>query len=453
MTDSQTIRDAAFVGAVWTSHANELWQLVAQNPPAALDGFLDAINRDETHVWALVRMLDYYSLDELRSAGVPELVIKRKEAKMAADAQHARLTLTSEAERLLREREELRVERELEREAPPTLSELLARDRDKTDGLIAQNSQFFASQVADLSEEEANDLRARLDEWWPDKPFARTITRKTENSWSQENRAAAWLWFGPALDKEVTPRQWAELASCGVLFHVQTEWLQRKGTPKGKRELAEICDADDSRVWHQALQATPAPLPDELIEAIVSNLTTAREDAYGVRYIGERLYEDAGAEPLRRLSDASEKFSASVRPLLAAHGDEDAQADLVKDLRERLGAGQYPREERMNWLPEVTNEDLLDELFACIELVWGRSEGAGEHWYPDVLSPVMSAIRTIGGRKAVARYDRVIEKDEKFKFLRAQREAVAQSMLRGDGLEAAEQAARELGLPFFVAPA
>ena len=454
MTDPQTIRDAAFVGAMWNSHSDELRELVALNPAAALEGFVEAFARDEGQVWALIWVLDYYSLDELKQAGVPELVVKRKEANMLADEQRALIDHAGEAQRLAREREERRIERELRRETPPTLSEMLARDREKTDGWIAHNSQFYASQVADLSESEADDLRARLDDWWPDKLFVETITRKSENSWSQENEAAAWLWFGPALDKDVTPRQWAELASCGVLFHDQTEWLQRKSTAEAKRELALLCDASDSRVWHQALQATPAPLPDELVEAVVSNLKSAQEAAYGLSYIGQRLYEAAGAGPLRQLSEVSDEFANTLRPLLAAHGDEQAQVELVGELRRRLEAGDYPPHEgRLDALPEVTSEDALDDLFACIELVWGRTDDDDQRsWYPDVMSPVMNAIRTIGGRKAVAGYDELIDKDEKFKFLRAQRDAVAQSMLRGDGLEAAEDASRELGLPFFAGP-
>src|SRR5438552_332625 len=83
--------------------------------------------------------------------------------------------------------------------------------------------------------------------------------------------AADWMWFGPPLDKDLTPRQWAEMACSGILFHDQTEWLKRKATAESKLELARACAAEDSRVWHQALQATPAPLPDELVDAIVAN--------------------------------------------------------------------------------------------------------------------------------------------------------------------------------------
>ncbi len=60
----------------------------------------------------------------------------------------------------------------------------------------------------------------------------------------------------------------------------------------------------------------------------------------------------------------------------------------------------------------------------------------------------MAAIRNVGGRKAVEGYDRLLE-DPKNAFLRGQRDAIAQTMLQGDGLEAAERAAREFGLPFF----
>jgi len=98
----------------------------------------------------------------------------------------------------------------------------------------------------------------------------------------------------------------------------------------------------------------------------------------------------------------------------------------------------------------VTNVDALDDLFACVALLYGPSrmtETAA--WYPrDVLTPVMSAIHNIGGRKAVEGYDKLME-DPDYNFLRGQRDAIAQSILQADGLEAAEQATRELGLPSF----
>jgi hypothetical protein len=456
MASSETIRDAAFIAATWDIEAEDVRRLAERDRLAALAGFAAAIQEDENRVWALIQCLDLYSVDELEQAEVPDFAVEQRRMQLTPSKEQLAVQQAAQ-ERLAQKRADFaarRAAREAERaaqEKPPTLSDVLKRERSEhLDVNIAHNSRYFASQIADLSEAEADELRRRLDQWWPEKPYAETITRTGGNSWSQENFAAAWLWFGPPLDKDLTPRQWAEIACSGILFHDQTEWLKRKATTEGKLELAQRCEDLDTRAWHQALQATPDPLPNELVEAIVTNLKTADEAAYGVSYIGERLYEAAGSEPLRALSAVSDEFAEALRPLLARHGDEEAQAVLIKDLRRRLEAGERPEDRTLGWIDAVTNVDALDDLFACVALLYGPSrmtETAA--WYPrDVLTPVMSAIHNIGGRKAVEGYDKLME-DPDYNFRRGQRDAIAQSILQADGLEAAEQATRELGLPSF----
>jgi hypothetical protein len=60
-----------------------------------------------------------------------------------------------------------------------------------------------------------------------------------------------------------------------------------------------------------------------------------------------------------------------------------------------------------------------------------------------------SSIPCAPGRVAIDRYDTLIVKQGGFQFLRDQREAIAQAMLRRCGLTAAQQAAGELGIPAF----
>jgi hypothetical protein len=456
MASSETIRDAAFVAAMWDIETAEVRQLGVKDRLAALEGFVAAIKTDENRVWALVLCLDLYSVRELEAAGAPDFAVARRKMQLEPTGEQLAAEQAAQERVAVKraEREERRFRREQEQAAegrPPTLGEMLARERDESvDAEIAHNSQYFANQVSDLTETEAEDLAGRLEEWWPDRPYPETITRKSENSWSQEGFAAAWMWFGPPLDKDLSPRQWAEIACSGILFHDQTEWLERKATAEGKVELARSCRAQDSRVWHQALQATPGTLPGELVEAVVSNLETANEDMYDLGYIGRRINDAAGVKPLRKLSEVSQQFADALRPLLAADGDEEGQAILVKDLRRRLDAGEQPLDRTLRWLDAIDSEELLEDLFACVSLVYGpgTTETRGS-WYPsDVLTPVMAAIRNIGGRKAVEGYDNLL-KDPENAFLRGQRDAIAQTMLQADGLEAAEQAARELGLPVF----
>jgi hypothetical protein len=234
-------------------------------------------------------------------------------------------------------------------------------------------------EVKDLSTAAAGELGRRLDEWWPDKPFADTITRTSPNSWRQENFAAAWLWFGPPLDKELTPSQWAESASCGVLFHDQTEWLKRKATEEAKQELARSCAAESARIWNQALQATPSPLPAELVNAVVANLNTATDEVYGLEYIGKRLYEAAGPDPLRLLSEVSDDFASALRPLLARDGDEEAQLTLKQAISvvpgrfvgwDRLGGVSVPVQGVVSWSGGMT----------VAQVAPGRIDGVGWPW-------------------------------------------------------------------------
>jgi hypothetical protein len=455
MTDRDAIRDAAFVAAIWNVHSDELRQLLERDLEAGLEGFIQAIRLEDSRVFVMDQYLDLFPMTALEAAGAPEHVLDRKRMLAEFERRQAREATTTEevGETLAEAKVGLPIEPE-EARRPPTLSDLLARDREHWDEIIAHHSQHYAGEVASLSPEEADDLRHRLDEWWPERPFAETITRTNANSWTQENLAAAWLWFGPPLDKDMTPHQWAELASSGILFHDQIEWLQRKASTEAKLELARTCRAGDSRVWYEALSATPDPLPDELVKAIVTNLKAAEDKHYNVSYIGERLYSGAGTAPLEALSRVSEHFANALRPLLAAAGDEDAQRFLVRQLREQLEAHQRPDRENLRWLDAVENEDLLDDLFACVEILWTRPAGidVGRGWHSaDAATPVMNAIRNIGGRGAVERYDRLIARNQGLQFLLSQREAIAQAMLRHNGLVAAEEAARQFGLPVFVA--
>jgi hypothetical protein len=51
------------------------------------------------------------------------------------------------------------------------------------------------------------------------------------------------------------------------------------GSEAGARR---ICTTTDSRIWYEALTATPDPLPDELADAVVTNLKIAEEDHHAL---------------------------------------------------------------------------------------------------------------------------------------------------------------------------
>src|ERR1039458_114807 len=305
MTDRATIRDAAFVAALWHSRSAQLRDLIERDPDAALEGFIEAIEASKNRVGFLMMLVDLFSLEVLEAAGAPKSVLERKRLLLEQEQAPAAPVgpASSEADDW-RDTTLDMVAAGTDAAPQPaqTLSELLGSDREQSDEVIAYHSQILASQVASLSPEETEDLKGRLDEWWPEKPYEETITRDSPNAWRQENPAAAWLWFGPPLDKSVNAHQWAELASCGILFEDQTSWLRRHADSQSVMQLAETCNAPDSRVWQQALAATPEPVPEALVNAVVKHLRTVEEEHYEVRFIGQRLLATAGTQPLRDLS-------------------------------------------------------------------------------------------------------------------------------------------------------
>jgi hypothetical protein len=457
MTDQAVVRDAAFAATLWRARGPELRALVERYPDAALAGVVEAITRDASNLPFLLMVVDAFPLEALERGSVPEPALLHKRLLLEQAVQAERVDESPRAQAAVAEDQGDAGAAAADAATPrqvPTLSELLSRDRKGWDEVIAHGAQLFASEVASLAPNEKDDLKDRLDEWWPDKPYRETITRKGPNQWSQENLAAAWLWFGPPLDKSVEPRQWAELASCGVLFDDQTSWLRRHANTEAVLELVDICQATDSRTWHEALAATPDPLPAELVEAVVGNLRSSEED-YQLEHIGSRLLAAAGATPLHTLSDVSEEFARALRPLLAVAGELDAQRELLRDVRNQLEAHQRPSGRELGWLEGVSSEELLDDLFACVALLYGPAPAVKEtsSWFTvDVVTPVMNAIRNIGGRAVVERYDALIARGEGLQFLVDQREAVAQAMLLRHGLVAAEQAADGLGLPTCAPP-
>jgi hypothetical protein len=453
MTDRQDIRDAVCLAARWDVPSESLLKLIKSGPEAALEGLVAAVEADQHRLWLLLGYVEQFSLEQLAAAKAPEAALIRKqhlldEEKRVATGDEARQPAARRLGRQPRQR--------VEHEAPPALCELLHQDRSDGDVLILSNPQYFAGQVQTLSTEEADDLRARLNEWWPETPFRDTITRTARNSWSQLPEAAAWLWLAPALDKEVTPVQWAEIASCGVMFSDQSEWLSRHVSEEALAELAARCDSDDVEVWAHALQAIPNEVPRAVVAAVVRHLrSTESEGNDYLRYIAERLVSAVGSEPLYLLSEVSERYAGVMRPLLAGEGDLAAQKQLLAALKGQLSEGRRPSGENQRWMRAIDNPELLPELFACVEMLYGPSSALPESgsWYrTDVLSPVMEAIKSIGGQAAVAGYDDLLERRPDFQFLRLQREAIAQAALQLDGLEAAQAAAAELGLPYFDPP-
>lgn len=444
--DRDAIRDIAFIAAAWEESDDSVRAALAQDPEAALEGFMQAIEQDEGHWWSLYVHRDLFTIDQLEAAGAPGTVLDRMKLEQEARERG------EDPAAVARRRPQRPPPEEVE-EPPPTFAALLARSHEESDGMILANANYFASQVKDLDDDERGELRERLASWWPDKPFRQTITWESAKSWRIEYGAQAWLRFGPALDAELPPSRWAEIAVSGVLFEEEISWLRQQWTPEAAEGFAALCDDTDARLWHTAIKAMPDPLPDLVVDAAARTIEASEDGAYGVRYIGERM---VAAERLDAIEQLAQR--AALRPgllsLLATAGDAAAQHELVDELLAALRVGERPDESRLRWLPEVTDEDLLPKLFECLPLVYGvgaQIKDTAQWFRSDVVNPLMLAIRTIGGRSAVEGYDKLIREHPDFQFLRLQRQGILQSMLLHDGLEAAEMALHDVSLPVFEA--
>ncbi len=123
------------------------------------------------------------------------------------------------------------------------------------------------------------------------------------------------------------------------------------------------------------------------------------------------MRNSADTEAVRTLAATSPEFESALRPLLAADGNLAAQRTALSELRSQLEAGGRPETRGLGWLRSVTDDSLLDDLFACLELVYGPSTKASDTenlFVNDVVTLVTAAIREVGGLAGVERYDRLI---------------------------------------------
>jgi hypothetical protein len=439
-----TISNLAAVAVLWGIDEPEVREVLSRDRVAALEGLREGLEEAGREWWGASGILGIFQSEDLREAGVAPRVVRRLEV----DEEIAR-----------RPAEPIQVAPEPgpeqeEQEGRLSLSDLLSRPRKEYDEIIAHSSRAYVSEIAELDDPERDDLVQRMREWWPKKPFRETITWRSKSSWSMPNEAAAWLWFGPALDMELEPRQWAEIAASGVLFEEQIEWLQRQASSEGKLLLAEISTGDDGRTWVGALRAAPDPLPRELVTAVAARLRVI-DSEYELREIAERLAEAGAMEALVELSQASDDFARTVQPYIASLGDTDALNSSLARLAEALASGRPPDSEHLTWLAGVGGRaEFLPTLFDCLVVAYrARAEDVRGGWsFRDAVTPLMGTIREIGGPQAIALYDELLENNPDVAFLRLERDAIVDAELASRGVEAGIQAASAAGLPIKADP-
>ena len=448
----ETLEAALRVAVLLDQDQETLRRLKEADPALALRTLAKLIDEDEMGWYHAFDMAILYSAPELRDGGIPSDVIERTEQRKAIEAERARLV----AQGVDRPLEGAPPFEDDEEEPPPTLAGLLEDPNSDTN--IIGNAQYFAPQVGDLDDRLLEELRTRLARWWPPKDYRSTITPTGPNSWEQEWKSAAWIWLGPAARPQLSPQQWGQLATCGILFGTQSEWLRSMHSVAGIYEAIDaIGDDGDPDRWAQLLECCGDPLPNRLLVhcAEVLDPDSGTDEAghrYRVQAIARRFVESDRRDLAERLASRSKEFSVVLPPLLAETGDVHSQEAMLDELKRKLQAGKLPEEGRIAWMEALVSPSLLPGIFEILRRTYKLSDApigrvTARYGPRDIVNPTIEAINRIGGRAAVAEYDGLIDDGGDFRWLVASRDRVASNELTRDGERFAASAANRAGLP------
>lgn len=403
-----------------------------------------------------VELAALFDPEDLASAGVPDHVVELVRMRRRVDATGSGATLSVPSGH----GEAAEDDDGEEEEEPPRLGELLDGGGE-TDVLILNNTHYFAPQVADLSEWQMDELRARLARWWPQGSYLETITRTSPNSWTQEAGAHAWICFGPEAKPALDPEGWAQLATCGILFETQTNWLREAQTLEGIHRAVELLDDDGNlERWEQLFSCCVDPLPDRALLACARSLDPSLPKGsdttgYQLRTIAGRMIDNDRADLAKDLAGRHPDFVADLAVILAERGDPDAQCQLLPALVEQLSEGEMPDEGCLKWLSGIRAPKFLDDLFDVVRHTYRpqRDRGTRIRGFDrsDIARAAMETIAAVGGRGAVDGYDRLIAAGDDFRWLRYQRSQVAGAALVAEGKRFAAVAAGRLELPLLDA--
>ncbi|HEY0391481.1 MAG TPA: SIR2 family protein [Solirubrobacterales bacterium] len=432
--------------------SEQLAEIAVREPELAVERLVELVGQREFDWWEVIDLAEHFEPERLREAGAPEVLVERAAQLRLARGAQAKL-VTEQGESALLDPIERAPAEEAER---PGLAALLSRPG--TDAELQRRSEVLAAEIEELGETERAELLSRMEAWWPDKPFAETITHQNPHQWSQEWPASAWLRYGPKARPVLAARRWAELATCGVLWDKHTKWLREAYTSAGAyAALPLLAGEDRPERWDQFLSCCEDPPPNPVLIVLAERLDTRlpkeeRNQRYHLRSLARRMLDNGRDDLARQLAAGSEHFAAMLGPLLAGGGDVENQLKLAAELSRTLQESGAPGPEDLDWLSGVDSERLLGALFAILEQNWKLDERPvamvrSGYGLSDLFNPLQEAIARVGGRGAVAGYDRLLSRGGDFRWLRGSRARIAAAVLLADGQRYGPGAARALGLP------
>jgi hypothetical protein len=350
----------------------------------------------------------------------------------------------------------------------PEATALFALSGDEFRNAVLRNALALSGEVPRIPEESRERLAETVRGAWPEDGVGRNIERSGNTITFLSQGAMAWLTLAPELDLAPTPEQWADIATCGAVLTDTTSWLRTHYTEEAALLAAATCTASDARPWADLISAIPTEAPPEVVDAAVRHVTVSTEEHdFDLRRLAAGFVTAGRLDALQTISVKSEAFEAILRTYRAELGEVGSARILIEQLVAGIEAGKFgelrtepglrPRrtttgvgaraaysEHDTEWLHGVSSPDLLPDLFRALRVAALLDEDI-----PTIGHRLVRAISRIGGEDAVDRYDDLIEasEDSRYKFLRSQRDEIAQQELRKAGQELAPSVASELGVP------
>jgi hypothetical protein len=441
------VKAAACAAAFWGDESPSVEALLRTNSEATAYGLLEATEHD-AEWWEVGRLAHIADLSILRDAAIDARILETAERDLEFEAlsQAERDAIRLEAERSWRRtREAARAEHA----QPPSLAQLLRAPAGDSDGEIQAKAFGLRGQVKTLGEVDLNELRARLERWWPSEDFA-GLVEEDSGQFTLAPPAGAWLFLAPAAGMSVSDEQWAQIATSSFVTQEQSAWLRGQANTTNM-QLAIGRLTDRPKAWLRLLDCCSAPPPESVLTACASTVKSDPNEPEHTTQLVQRLIEHGGVSAAQAWGSRDAAAAIALRPTLATDGDPVAQRSLLHELLVDVRAGvAHPRDE-LAWMSSLRTPEFLETLFEILDLTYpSAAEAPKSGWnIRDALTPTLEAITHIGTREAVIRYDALLARGDDRRWLREQRNQIAAAVLRAQGDSAASDAAAASGLPYF----